>query len=107
MLKCSLQKKSREESSGQGSGVEILVNEPYVNGPGGTSGQYTRKLYHVGRHLPGMPFSFANFLYHCLRRYFWHKIVKFAQNMLNNWIPLYAFYVPFNFSFLLIIYFLK
>ena len=46
------QKKSRQESSGRGSGVEILVNEPYEDGPGG-SGQYTRKLYHIGSHLPG------------------------------------------------------
>lgn len=45
------QKKSREESSGAGSGVEILINEPYTDGPGG-KGQYTRKIYHVGSHLP-------------------------------------------------------
>ncbi|KAF2905240.1 hypothetical protein ILUMI_00964 [Ignelater luminosus] len=45
-------KKSREESSGAGSGVEILVNEPYTDGPGG-HGQYTHKIYHVGSHLPG------------------------------------------------------
>ncbi|XP_046680815.1 protein retinal degeneration B isoform X3 [Homalodisca vitripennis] len=45
-------KKSREESKGAGSGVEILVNEPYNNGPGG-QGQYTHKIYHVGSHLPG------------------------------------------------------
>ncbi|XP_054289278.1 protein retinal degeneration B isoform X3 [Macrosteles quadrilineatus] len=45
-------KKSREESKGAGSGVEILVNEPYNDGPGG-EGQYTRKIYHVGSHLPG------------------------------------------------------
>ncbi|CAH1397917.1 unnamed protein product [Nezara viridula] len=45
-------KKSREESKGAGSGVEILVNEPYEDGPGG-NGQYTRKIYHVGSHLPG------------------------------------------------------
>lgn len=45
-------KKSREESSGHGSGVEILINEPYLNGPGG-QGQYTKKIYHVGSHLPG------------------------------------------------------
>lgn len=32
--------------------MEILVNEPYKNGPGG-HGQYTRKIYHVGSHLPG------------------------------------------------------
>ena len=47
-----LQKKSREESKGAGSGVEILVNEPYDDGPGG-HGQYTHKIYHVGSHLPG------------------------------------------------------
>lgn len=46
------QKKSREESHGEGSGVEIIVNEPYQNGPGG-NGQYTKKIYHVGSHLPG------------------------------------------------------
>ncbi|XP_043462578.1 protein retinal degeneration B isoform X2 [Leptopilina heterotoma] len=45
-------KKSREESKGAGSGVEIIVNEPYANGPGG-NGQYTHKIYHVGSHLPG------------------------------------------------------
>lgn len=45
-------KKSREESSGEGSGVEIIVNEPYEQGPGG-KGQYTQKIYHVGSHLPG------------------------------------------------------
>lgn len=28
------------------------MNEPYKEGPGG-DGQYTHKLYHVGRHLPG------------------------------------------------------
>lgn len=32
--------------------MEILENEPYTDGPGG-SGQYTHKLYHVGSHLPG------------------------------------------------------
>lgn len=48
------QKKSRQESHGEGSGVEILVNEPYTDGPGPEGkGQYTRKVYHVGSHLPG------------------------------------------------------
>ena len=47
-----IQKKSREESSGEGSGVEIIVNEPYTDGPGG-NGQYTFKIYHIGSHLPG------------------------------------------------------
>jgi membrane-associated phosphatidylinositol transfer protein len=45
------QKKSRDESKGAGSGIEIIVNEPYADGPGGC-GQYTRKIYHVGSHLP-------------------------------------------------------
>ncbi|XP_076382329.1 retinal degeneration B isoform X5 [Megalopta genalis] len=44
-------KKSRDESHGAGSGVEIIVNEPYSNGPGG-NGQYTYKIFHVGSHLP-------------------------------------------------------
>eukprot|EP00118_Oscarella_pearsei_P017784 m.178799 g.178799 ORF g.178799 m.178799 type:complete len:649 (+) comp39191_c0_seq2:97-2043(+) len=48
-----IQKKSREDSKGAGSRVEILVNEPYKNGPGETDGQYTDKIYHVGSHLPG------------------------------------------------------
>ncbi|KAG1678718.1 Protein retinal degeneration B [Nymphon striatum] len=47
-----IQKKSRDESKGVGSGIEILVNEPYEDGPGGM-GQYTHKIYHVGSHLPG------------------------------------------------------
>ena len=47
-----VQKKSRTDSTGAGSGVEIIKNEPYVNGPNGTNGQYTYKIYHVGNHLP-------------------------------------------------------
>lgn len=47
-----IQRKSREESHGEGSGVEIIENEPYDDGPGG-KGQYTYKIYHVGSHLPG------------------------------------------------------
>jgi len=46
-----LQKKSQQESTGEGSGVEIIKNEPYQDGPGG-SGQYTEKHYHVASHLP-------------------------------------------------------
>ncbi|EFB19384.1 hypothetical protein PANDA_000928, partial [Ailuropoda melanoleuca] len=45
------QKKSRNETYGEGSGVEILENRPYTDGPGG-SGQYTHKVYHVGMHIP-------------------------------------------------------
>ncbi|CAF1335849.1 unnamed protein product [Adineta steineri] len=44
-------KKSREETNAPGSGVEIIKNEPYTNGPGG-NGQYTFKIYHIERHLP-------------------------------------------------------
>lgn len=44
-------KKSRLESEGHGSGVEIIKNEPYSEGPGG-SGQYTDKHYHIAAHLP-------------------------------------------------------
>ncbi|XP_039875687.1 membrane-associated phosphatidylinositol transfer protein 2-like isoform X5 [Simochromis diagramma] len=46
-----IQKKSREESCGEGSGVEILENKPYTDGPGGI-GQYTHKVYHIGMHIP-------------------------------------------------------
>ena len=51
-------KKSKQESKGadSGSGVEILVNEPYSDGPGAggsNTGQYTHKVYHIGSHLPG------------------------------------------------------
>ncbi|KAG7223513.1 hypothetical protein INR49_015506 [Caranx melampygus] len=46
-----IQKKSREESCGEGSGVEILENKPYMDGPGGI-GQYTHKVYHIGMHIP-------------------------------------------------------
>ena len=31
--------------------MEILENTPYTNGPGG-NGQYTKKIYHIGNHLP-------------------------------------------------------
>ncbi len=30
---------------------------PYTNGPGG-SGQYTKKIYHIGSHIPGWLKSF-------------------------------------------------
>jgi len=58
-------KKSRQETTSHSaaateekSGVEILVNEPYSNGPGPANdgngcGQFTHKVYHIGSHLPG------------------------------------------------------
>lgn len=45
------QKKSRLESTGEGSGVEILENHPYRSKEG-ECGQYTKKIYHIGNHLP-------------------------------------------------------
>jgi len=47
-----LQKKSRLESSGSGSRVEIHENKPYEDGPGGTDGQNTYKIYHVSDRIP-------------------------------------------------------
>nr|CDJ87639.1 Phosphatidylinositol transfer protein domain containing protein [Haemonchus contortus] len=44
-------KKSRLDSHGKDSGVEILSNKPYKDGPGG-SGQYTFKIYHIGSKIP-------------------------------------------------------
>nr|CAD7574820.1 unnamed protein product [Timema californicum] len=44
-------KKTRDESHSAFDGVEILVNEPYTEGPGG-QGQFTRKVFHVARRLP-------------------------------------------------------
>lgn len=57
MFSFSFQKKSRLESSGSDSAVEIIENSPYEDGPGG-SGQYTKKIYHIGSHLPGWLISF-------------------------------------------------
>ena len=45
-------KKSSQESKGadSGSGVEILVNEPYYEEDGEKEkGQFTHKVYHIGR----------------------------------------------------------
>uniref|UniRef100_K7G6D1 Phosphatidylinositol transfer protein N-terminal domain-containing protein n=1 Tax=Pelodiscus sinensis TaxID=13735 RepID=K7G6D1_PELSI len=50
-LPMTFEKKSREETCGEGSGVEILENRPYKDGPGGI-GQYTHKVYHIGMHIP-------------------------------------------------------
>ncbi|CAI5445087.1 unnamed protein product [Caenorhabditis angaria] len=46
-----IQKKSRLDSHGKDSGVEIISNKPYSDGPG-KSGQYTFKIYHVGSRIP-------------------------------------------------------
>lgn len=47
-----LKKKSRIESVGAGSGVEIIENKPYESK--NEKGQYTLKVYHVDERLPGM-----------------------------------------------------
>ncbi len=31
--------------------LQVIVSEPYANGPGG-SGLYTRKVFHVGSRIP-------------------------------------------------------
>ena len=50
-LSFSVQKKSRVESEGEGSAVEIIENHPYKQ-DGGEQGQYTHKIYHIERHIP-------------------------------------------------------
>ena len=49
-------KKSKQESKGadSGSGVEILVNEPYTDGPGAggnQTGQYTHKVWSLSQYV--------------------------------------------------------
>lgn len=46
----TIQKKSRLESVGAGSGVEIIENKPYESQK--EKGQYTLKVYHVDERLP-------------------------------------------------------
>jgi len=48
---CLFKKKSRLESVGAGSGVEIIENKPYESD--NEKGQYTLKVYHVDERLPG------------------------------------------------------
>ena len=74
---CSLffQKKSRQESSGAGSGVEIIVNEPYVDGPGG-DGQYTQKVYHIGSHLPSKSKLYCYTLFTCVVTSEWIPLIR-------------------------------
>lgn len=61
--------------------MEILVNEPYDDGPGG-QGQYTHKIYHVGSHLPG-----NSVLQLCMivRIFFLYGTVK-SQNLHRNFL---------------------
>ena len=54
-----------EETSGD-SGVEILKNEPYENEEMG-KGQYTYKIYHLGRYGPASPnATFISFISNAL-----------------------------------------
>lgn len=50
------QKKSRLESVGAGSGVEIIENKPYESN--NEKGQYTLKVYHVDERLPGKKYIY-------------------------------------------------
>ena len=43
----SVAKKSTQETSG-GEGVEVIKNEPYEDA--NSKGQYTEKIYHLGRY---------------------------------------------------------
>jgi len=43
--------KTSSQETGNGEGVEVLKNEPYVRD--GEEGQYTEKIYHLGNRLPG------------------------------------------------------
>ncbi|EPB69743.1 phosphatidylinositol transfer protein [Ancylostoma ceylanicum] len=53
-----MMKKSRLDSHGKDSGVVILSNKPYKDGPGG-SGQYTFKIYHIGSKIPACRVCFT------------------------------------------------
>mgnify|MGYP001810511803 CR=1 FL=1 len=55
----TIQKKSRIESTGTGSGVEIIENKPFVQN--NETGQYTLKVYHADERLPSMNLSFYFF----------------------------------------------
>ncbi|VDO60612.1 unnamed protein product [Schistosoma margrebowiei] len=81
---CAPLKKSREESTGRGSGVEILKNEPYENGPGG-KGQYTFKIYHVGSHLPSKSY---------VSKFFGPKLLAFfTGHLLNTNLTYFTYYL--------------
>ena len=58
LISVYFQEKSQEEGCSEGSGVEILVNEPYTEGTGG-SGKYPHKIFHVASHRHG-EFSVKN-----------------------------------------------
>ena len=58
LISVYFQEKSQEEGCSEGSGVEILVNEPYTEGTG-SSGKYPHKIFHVASHRPG-EFSVKN-----------------------------------------------
>lgn len=44
--------KLSQQETGAGEGVEVLVNEPFENEQYG-KGQYTKKIYHLGKRVPG------------------------------------------------------
>ncbi|CAF0833193.1 unnamed protein product [Brachionus calyciflorus] len=57
----TIQKKSRLESTGAGSGVEIIENKPYESN--NEKGQYTLKVYHVDERLPPSLKTIAKLLF--------------------------------------------
>lgn len=42
---------SRQET-GEDTAIEIIENRPFFNEAGLSSGQYTHKIYHIGKRLP-------------------------------------------------------
>lgn len=75
-------KKSRLESEGESSGVEIITNEPYSDGPGG-NGQYTDKLYHIEAHLPVWLRSFLPKSLSTIREEAWNAY-PYSKNFISN-----------------------
>ncbi|KAL5263758.1 hypothetical protein ACHWQZ_G004975 [Mnemiopsis leidyi] len=74
-----IQRKSKEESQGRNSGIEIVENKPYADGPGG-EGQYTRKIYHIAGHVPQYIKSTSLFAGH-VPQYIKNVIPKSARSL--------------------------
>lgn len=68
-----LQKKSREESEGTESAVEILENHPYTDGPHG-SGQYTYKVVPSFFHTCKLVIAYDNLEFHSTANY--HELFR-------------------------------
>lgn len=57
----TIQKKSRIESTGSGSGVEIIENKPFTKN--NETGQYTLKVFHADERLPAALKTIAKLLF--------------------------------------------